>query len=372
MNNATRRALIERKKQSGFPGSIIDVFRAYDQGVDLIGQFQQQQAQQMQVANTPQQQQQGLRPAHQAGNTNASMAFPNQPPNASFNTVGMKAPINLKQYDPRGNLVKSYEAVPPGVTDLKMSSQGGTVIETPAQMQSGGVRKYQTGDELDTLYVDTPNHPRIQQYADSLSAYDYGQNLQTDASQYVDDVLNYYNSLHPNSPFSKTVVPYPHDPNSQYGPYTGFTYKGLAPSHDVYQVPLDGNGNQTEVPTQHQTIFTHASYPIWDKPKQPVVFRPGFETLNPTGPSQINQSQPTPSLQTGYRSTPRTRPSQTVYKQDPTVSTGQYPIGEDIWNPEKRQWRRDLWDAEMQRDSRELAIPRGYKKGGMRKYFRYA
>ena len=138
MNNATRRTLIERKKQSGFPGSIIDVFKAYDQGVDLIGQFQQQQ--QMQVANTPQQQQEGLRPQHQAGNTNASMAFPNTPPDASFNTVGMKAPINLKQYDPRGNLVKSYEAVPPGVTDLKMSSQGGTVIETPAQMQFGGAK----------------------------------------------------------------------------------------------------------------------------------------------------------------------------------------------------------------------------------------
>jgi hypothetical protein len=146
MNNATRRALIERKKQSGFPGSIIDVFRAYDQGVDLIGQFQQQQ--QMQVANTPQQQQEGLRPQHQAGNTNASMAFPNTPPDASFNTVGMKAPINLKQYDPRGNLVKSYEAVPPGVTDLKMSSQGGTVIETPAQMKNGGVRKYQLAGPL--------------------------------------------------------------------------------------------------------------------------------------------------------------------------------------------------------------------------------
>lgn len=154
MNNATRRTLIERKKQSGFPGSIIDVFKAYDQGVDLIGQFQQQQ--QMQVANTPQQQQEGLRPAHQAGNTNASMTFPNTPPDASFNTVGMKAPINLKQYDPRGNLVKSYEAVPPGVTDLKMSSQGGTVIETPAQMKNGGVRKYQTGDEL-TLGQTSPD-----------------------------------------------------------------------------------------------------------------------------------------------------------------------------------------------------------------------
>ena len=145
MNNATRRQLLQRHKMSGFPGSIMEVFEAYDQGVDLIDQYQQQQ--QMQVAQSPQQRQQGLRPAHQAGNTNASMAFPNTRPNASFNTVGMKAPIDMKQFDSSGNLVKSYDAVPPGVTDLKMSSKGGTVIETPAQMKNGGVRKYQEGGE---------------------------------------------------------------------------------------------------------------------------------------------------------------------------------------------------------------------------------
>lgn len=135
MDNATRRQLLQKHKMSGFPGSIMEVFQAHEQGVDLIDQFQQQQ---MQVAKTPQERQQGLRPAHQSGNTNASMAFPNTKPNASFNTVGMKAPIDVKQFDDTGNLVKSYDAVPPGVTDLKMSSKGGTVIETPAKMQSGG------------------------------------------------------------------------------------------------------------------------------------------------------------------------------------------------------------------------------------------
>jgi uncharacterized membrane protein (UPF0127 family) len=127
---------------SGFPGSIIDVYKAYDQGVDLIGQYEQQMAQQQQpqVAQTPQERQEGLRPAHQSGDTNQSMVFPNTEPNASFNTVGMKAPIDIKQYDNTGNLVASYDKVPPGVTDLKMSSQGGTVLETPAQMQGGGFK----------------------------------------------------------------------------------------------------------------------------------------------------------------------------------------------------------------------------------------
>lgn len=138
MDNATRKHLLQRHSQSGFPGSIIDVFKAYDQGIDLIGQFEQQNN--MQVAETPQQQQQGLRPAHQAGNTNQSMIFPNVPPNTPFNTKGMKAPINIQKYDEQGHLVKSYENVPPGVSSLPTGPQRGTVIETPANMQSGGRR----------------------------------------------------------------------------------------------------------------------------------------------------------------------------------------------------------------------------------------
>lgn len=148
MDNATRKQLLQRHKQSGFPGSIMDVFDAYKKGVDIIGQFEQQQAQQLKVAKTPQEQKQGLRPDHQAGNINQSMAFPNMPPNASFNTMGMKTPIDLKQFDQKGNLVASYDKIPPGVSNLKMSSQGGTVLETPSQMKSGGVRKYQGAGPL--------------------------------------------------------------------------------------------------------------------------------------------------------------------------------------------------------------------------------
>ena len=136
MDNATRRGLLTRHRQSQFPGSILDVFKAHDQGIDLIGEFEQQQ---MQVAQTPQQQQQGLRPSHQAGNVNQSMTFPNVPPNTPFNTMGMKAPIDIKKFNEQGHLVKSYDNVPPGVQSLPTGPQRGTVIETPANMQSGGV-----------------------------------------------------------------------------------------------------------------------------------------------------------------------------------------------------------------------------------------
>jgi len=142
MDNATRRALLQRHRQSGFPGSIMDVFRAYEQGVDLVGQYMQQQMQPppVQVARTPEEQRQGLRPAHQAGNVNQSMAFPNIAPNTPFNTVGMKAPINIDKYDEQGHLVESYKSVPPGVRNLPTGPHRGTVIETPANMQSGGRR----------------------------------------------------------------------------------------------------------------------------------------------------------------------------------------------------------------------------------------
>ena len=136
MDNATRRGLLTRHRQSQFPGSILDVFKAHDQGIDLLGEFEQQQ---MQVAQTPQQQQQGLRPSHQAGNVNQSMTFPNVPPNTPFNTMGMKAPIDIKKFNEQGHLVKSYDNVPPGVQNLPTGPQRGTVIETPANMQSGGV-----------------------------------------------------------------------------------------------------------------------------------------------------------------------------------------------------------------------------------------
>jgi uncharacterized membrane protein (UPF0127 family) len=145
MDNKTRRALLTRQKSSGFPGSILDVFQAFKAGRDIIGEYEQQQ-QQIQVPNTPEEREQGLRAEHAAGNTQASMAFPDVPADQSFNTVGMKAPIDIKKVDNQGHLVKSYENVPPGVQNLPMGAKEGMVIETPANMQSGGeVKKYQDG-----------------------------------------------------------------------------------------------------------------------------------------------------------------------------------------------------------------------------------
>lgn len=145
MDNSTRRQLLDKARATGYPGSILEAFTAYDQGRDLIGEFvQQQQAASfqppMQVAQTPEEQEQGLRPAHEAGQVDQSMAFPNVQPGQSFNTVGMKVPINIDKVDNNGNLVESYKAVPPGIQNLPTGPYEGTVIETPARMQTGGTK----------------------------------------------------------------------------------------------------------------------------------------------------------------------------------------------------------------------------------------
>jgi hypothetical protein len=79
---------------------------------------EQQQQQEPIVAQTPQEQEQGLRPYHERGQVNQSMAFPNVQPGQSFNTVGMKIPIDINKYNNQGHLVESYKAVPPGISNL--------------------------------------------------------------------------------------------------------------------------------------------------------------------------------------------------------------------------------------------------------------
>ena len=131
MTNDQRRAIINDAKSKGYQGSYVDLFKQA-----ALNPSQQDMA----VASSPDQKREGLRPMHEAGRTDASMAFKDVPPNTPFNTVGMKAPINIKKYDTQGHLVKSYENVPPGLTNLDTGPNYGTVIETPARMQGGGFR----------------------------------------------------------------------------------------------------------------------------------------------------------------------------------------------------------------------------------------
>jgi hypothetical protein len=170
MDNAIRRDILARAKATGYPGSITEAFQAYDQGRDLVQEYVQQQqvAQpQMQVAQTPQEQGQGLRPYHERGQIDQSMAFPNVQPGQSFNTMGMKVPINIDKIDNQGNLVESYKAVPPGIANLPTGPYEGTVIESPARMQTGGLKEMPFGlplKEQNPYLVPEYNQPTANGY----------------------------------------------------------------------------------------------------------------------------------------------------------------------------------------------------------------
>ena len=137
-----RREILDTARSTGFEGSILDLYQMANQGANVPAMLQaeaQAKQENMLVAQTPQEQQVGLREQQAMGNTDASMVFPDVPANTSFNTEGMRVPINITKVDEQGHLVQSYENVPPGIKDLPTGPKRGTVIETPAY-QDGGMR----------------------------------------------------------------------------------------------------------------------------------------------------------------------------------------------------------------------------------------
>ena len=96
-------------------------------------QEQQGAAQEIEVANTPEQQQVGL-----TQGPPRPMAFPNTG-GQDFNTMGMDYPVDMQGYDDTGGLVRSYEAVPPGLGNIPMGPKVNTVIENPTQYRAGGI-----------------------------------------------------------------------------------------------------------------------------------------------------------------------------------------------------------------------------------------
>ena len=71
MDNATRKELLYRARAAGYPGSILDVYANYDQGKDLIAEFQDQQRQQQMSQMAAQQS--GLQQSAQGGQPQIEM-----------------------------------------------------------------------------------------------------------------------------------------------------------------------------------------------------------------------------------------------------------------------------------------------------------
>lgn len=134
LDNQTRRELLSKARQSGFPGSILDVFAAYEQGRDLVAEFQQQQEQQ-------QTQQMSEQAAQQSG-----MQMPQQmqqeqpqqgPPQPQGPPQGLPQGSRIPQPpSPNTGLVNSNESQATGLASNASGKFGGQEI-----LAMGGFRK---------------------------------------------------------------------------------------------------------------------------------------------------------------------------------------------------------------------------------------
>jgi hypothetical protein len=138
LDNQTRRELLSKARQSGFPGSILDVFTAYEQGKDLIGEFQQQQQQQQgQQMSDMAAQQAGMMPPGQQPLPQEMPQAPAPPPPG---LQGQSLPSPPPPSNP--NLVDSTQQQPVGMSTNAKGSSGGQVL-----MATGGFVEKFTDDQ---------------------------------------------------------------------------------------------------------------------------------------------------------------------------------------------------------------------------------
>ena len=138
LDNQTRRELLSKARQSGFPGSILDVFTAYEQGKDLIGEFQQQQQQQQsqQMSDMAAQQAGMMAPGQQP----LPQEIPQAPVPPPPGLQGQQLPSPPPPSNP--NLVDSSQQQDVGMATNAKGSAGGQVL-----MANGGFVEKFTEDQ---------------------------------------------------------------------------------------------------------------------------------------------------------------------------------------------------------------------------------
>jgi hypothetical protein len=160
-----------------------------------------------------------------------------------------------------------------------------------------------------------------------------------------------------NTPGNSTKIPY-------YDPVMVKPYKDLTPSEqqERIQKAID-SGNTGGLPPSvvaevEKTI--QSSSPQIQKTKQPMQPQPpaDMQPMRSIPASQIEQvigQGLMPSRGMGVGPTRSPRP---IMRQDPTVSRGQYQVGELYWDDSRKKWQRDMWDKDERKQSRKEAKPR--------------
>lgn len=126
LDNKQQMEILKNAVKEGYRGSYTELWQAADP---------EAQQENVEVAETPQEQEQGLS-GRASQDMPDAMVFPNS--QGDFNTTNMQAPINIDKYGKQGELVQSYKSVPPGIDNLPMGDDVGTVVESPAEYKLGG------------------------------------------------------------------------------------------------------------------------------------------------------------------------------------------------------------------------------------------
>jgi len=171
LDNNKRKELLSKARQSGFPGSILDVFTAYEQGRDLIAEYQQEQrvkqAQQMSdfVAS------QTLQPTSPLPQQQPQQQLPSSPP-----IVQANVPVQMpEQQQP---LVDSSRSTNVGIVPNQTGSYKGEAI-----FAKGGFKKDPPNQGLSSMGAEN----RLYTYKNDPNWFDSRSNY-SDDSRYSDQI----------------------------------------------------------------------------------------------------------------------------------------------------------------------------------------
>ena len=125
MDNATRKELLYRARAAGYPGSILDVFANYDQGKDVIAEFQQQQ--QMQQMQQQQMPAQSIQPQQQMQAPQMPVVPSSPTPAPNYTPAQPAPPIGIQSQNTEMGLVSNQSGPNQGRAIFK---KGGPICYT--------------------------------------------------------------------------------------------------------------------------------------------------------------------------------------------------------------------------------------------------
>jgi hypothetical protein len=221
MDNATRKELLYRARAAGYPGSILDVYANYDQGKDIIAEFQDQQRHQQMSQMASQQsglQQGGQQPQMDMQPQPVAMpAIPSSPtPSPNFTPPQPPQPIGIQSQD-----------APMGIVSNQSGPNQGRAI-----FKEGGFKEKNPPTE--PIYVYSKDDPTYKKYLRDLEYYNKQKDIYQDsgeraAYQTYDELVEqaYNNAKAYNTKFDPSIgLEYSHlgQPNNR-----GFAFRQPSP-----------------------------------------------------------------------------------------------------------------------------------------------